>query len=448
MYLYFVSNILSIFVWLTEANQEVDYAAIKVDSIEKRDNLARAPTFNIDSRMYSYDYCDTFGDCEGTRYCYDPDAKERCDGGYSCFCSSYPYTNCSTSADCLSNDRCFQDTPTGHCISCAAGDDAYGLEPVDEGNCENDENGSNINPGYAFEDCHKDTDCVAPRECLGRSYVSCNTLSDWCYCTDPSHDECTTSDDCLENDRCVDFDGYAYSYCVSCYYKPYMLRGTFVDEGNCESFPSSPTETNPAKPSNVPSKSSTPSILSTPYPTWSSTPTVSKTPEPAESTTSIATATATFNLPISSSPEQSPSETTPSVSSPQPSYNQSTSPHPRQPFPFPNVCIAADTLVGLDTTDLVFADHRRASVLCDQFDSCATPGHMVQFKGYAMCMKEYCAVDGIRCVKRTKYVNSPKMRMGLRIQSKSKHLKFTALAASKETWLETTLLATLMRLGA
>lgn len=392
---------------LIEASPRVDQASVKTKPFPKHEIFAKPPPSNFDSRMYySLDRCETFADCEGSRYCRDPDTNRICDGGNRCFCRPFPYENCSTSADCLSNDRCFQDTPTGRCISCDVTDDAYGLEPVDEGNCENDEHGSNVIPGYAFTYCHDDAECVYPRKCqspssVGSTFGSCNIFSEWCACRDPTHYKCTTSNDCLENDRCVELNS-GPSLCASCAYEAKVLYGTFVDEGNCESFPSAPSQSISAKPSNAPSESSASATSNSPSPTRSSNPEESKSPEESES--------------------PKPAET-------------------------PSVCIAAEDLVDFDGSDLVFAENRRGGVLCDQFDSCATPGHMVEFRGRSMSMKEYCAVDSIHCVKRIKFVNSPKMKMGLRIKSKSKHLMFTALSASKETWLETRILAAILRLG-
>lgn len=390
----FVGIILFNYAWLIEASPRGGDAAIAVDSIRKYETLSEPPILNLNSRMYSYDSCETFADCDGYRFCYDPDTNRRCEEGIRCFCSADPFTNCSTSADCLSNDRCYQDVPNGRCISCNASDAADGLDPVDDGNCENGEHGSNISPGYAFIYCHEQTDCVSPRECFG-SAGACNTSSDWCLCSYPTHFLCTTSDDCLENDRCVVL-GSDVTLCASCVYTTSSSIVSFVDDGNCQTFSPSPFQSNADEQSPDPSKSSASSTSTPPNSTRSPNPRASETQEPTDA---------------------------------------------------PGVCIAADALVGLDALDMVFAENRRAGVLCDQFDSCATPGHMVEFRGRAMGMKDYCAKDGIHCVKRTKLVNSPKMKMGLRIQSKSTHLMFTAFSASKETWLETRILAALLRLG-
>lgn len=100
------------------------------------------------------------------------------------------------------------------------------------------------------------------------------------------------------------------------------------------------------------------------------------------------------------------------------------------------VCVAIESLKQFDRSSLVFDTDRRASVLCDQHENCATSGHIVVYKSKAMSMATYCLQLPISCHRTVKLVNSPKMKVGLRFSSFSKDLKFTALAAAKETQLE------------
>lgn len=111
------------------------------------------------------------------------------------------------------------------------------------------------------------------------------------------------------------------------------------------------------------------------------------------------------------------------------------------------VCISVDLLKAFETSSLVFSSHRRASVLCDQFQNCATPGHIVLFKSYPMSMATYCSQDSVSCTRRVKLVNSPRMKIGLRVPSFSKHLQFTALAAAKETLIEEAFLKLAVSMG-
>lgn len=113
-----------------------------------------------------------------------------------------------------------------------------------------------------------------------------------------------------------------------------------------------------------------------------------------------------------------------------------------------SVCIAVDSLSSFAETSLVFPAHRRASVLCDGHGNCATPGHMVVYRSTAMSMASYCGQKDVFCTRRVKLVNSPKMRIGLRVLSFSNDLEFTAFAAARETKLEETVLKMLVFMGA
>lgn len=110
------------------------------------------------------------------------------------------------------------------------------------------------------------------------------------------------------------------------------------------------------------------------------------------------------------------------------------------------VCIDASLLTHLDASQLIFGAHRRASVLCDGHGSCATPGHMVQYAKSVMSMSTYCETRAV-CSKRVAWVNSPKFQRRLRIQSHTRGLSFTPLAARYETVLEERGLQLLVALG-
>lgn len=109
------------------------------------------------------------------------------------------------------------------------------------------------------------------------------------------------------------------------------------------------------------------------------------------------------------------------------------------------VCIDAEALAHMPANELVYERHRRAKVLCDQWGSCATAGHIVRYRGVGMMMKKYCSIVG--CVQRVKEVNSPRYKMGLRIPCKSEGLVYTAFAARYESFVEETMLSTAVRLG-
>lgn len=73
---------------------------------------------------------------------------------------------------------------------------------------------------------------------------------------------------------------------------------------------------------------------------------------------------------------------------------------------------AVSSLTSLDPSKLVFSEHKKAGVLCDSTDNCATPGQMVEYEARAMMMRHYCKEVG-HCMKRVKLVNSIKMTAGL-----------------------------------
>lgn len=113
----------------------------------------------------------------------------------------------------------------------------------------------------------------------------------------------------------------------------------------------------------------------------------------------------------------------------------------------PRICVSVDALSGFSPEELVFGEHRRTSVLCDHYENCATPGHMVLYSGRAMMMRTYCEQLQYGCSQRVKFVNSPRMKAGLRIETKSESLKFLAFAASYESRTEEAFIAGLVRLG-
>lgn len=52
--------------------------------------------------------------------------------------------------------------------------------------------------------------------------------------------------------------------------------------------------------------------------------------------------------------------------------------------------MGVELLKMLDVSELVFAQNRCASVLCDGNGSCAMPGHMIVYNGVPMSMLMYC----------------------------------------------------------
>lgn len=111
------------------------------------------------------------------------------------------------------------------------------------------------------------------------------------------------------------------------------------------------------------------------------------------------------------------------------------------------VCVDAKALEEAGV-DLVYKDHQRGSVLCDQNGSCATPGHLVSWNGRPMMMKRYCAdIVNVLCNRRVMWVNSIRFRRKVVVSSKTIGLEYTALAARYESSMEELMLRAVVRLG-
>lgn len=111
-----------------------------------------------------------------------------------------------------------------------------------------------------------------------------------------------------------------------------------------------------------------------------------------------------------------------------------------------SVCVATHLLQSLPKHELVYDTHQPAVVVCDPFRSCATPGHIVVWRGIPMMMRSYCDIIA-SCKYAFMLVNSPKYRRGIQIKSDSPDLSFTSMAARYETRFEETLLTTAFRAG-
>lgn len=117
--------------------------------------------------------------------------------------------------------------------------------------------------------------------------------------------------------------------------------------------------------------------------------------------------------------------------------------------PEDEICVAAQHLEGVPRVRLVYAEDRRAAVLCDEQLSCATPGHMVVVGTQAepMMMATYCQREGVVCERKVMWVNSLRYEKKGRIASRTEGLAFTVLAARYGTGLEERVLKVAVRAG-
>lgn len=441
---------------------------------------------SVTGRQFNGDNCTSDSDCAAPRTCMDINARAGCAGADGCVCAALSNIVCEDSSDCLNMDRCYATESEGSiCLSCSLDVPSEGGAPVDAGNCGGDDGMDGVETGepsasddaadgleeddegitgegYNFERCGTDSDCVNPRRCFNPvSYKLCVSTDDNCVCVASDNSLCTASaEDCLRGDRCASAADQENGLCVSCGFEEdaldlaYVDGGAFVDAGNCAS--NAPTDA----PTITPASSNPPTAVASPTPTPTPTPTVSVDP-PAEAPTSSPSQTAR----VSRSPQPSVPTAGPATASPSSELPSATPDVTLQPPGTPGegespvesetadadadagVCISVDMLSGHPQSSLVYATHRRAAVLCDQFRNCATPAHIVLFDDVPLSMSEYCAQSDVACDARVALVNSPKMKVGLRIASRSRRLRFSALAATKETWLEVRLLKLVVAAG-
>ena len=108
-------------------------------------------------------------------------------------------------------------------------------------------------------------------------------------------------------------------------------------------------------------------------------------------------------------------------------------------------CVDARALAHLGAGELVYGTHVKARVLCDATGSCATPGHVVVFKGEAMMMRRYC--EKVGCENDVIDVNSPTYRKALRVASRTGGLEYTTFAARYESSIEESVIRLAVRAG-
>lgn len=229
---------------------------------------------------------------------------------------------------------------------------------------------------------------------------------------------------CIEGAVCAHDEEFNKTQCVSA-----AVEAAFFQ---FKAVPLNPGVVPPSDPPPAPkSPSPTPSPSPIPETRGDTTPLVSPQVRPTPSPSAIAV------LPSSPSAMSSPIPESLSAS-------PDSSGDEQQPTE-EGVCIDVALLENVDRQALVFEDHQWALVLCDKQGSCATKGHMVEYKGKGMMMRSYCAQVG--CEQKKTWVNSPKYSIGKRVKTKTEDLEFAALAARWGTTFEERGLKTAMRLG-
>lgn len=251
---------------------------------------------------------------------------------------------------------------------------------------------NSLSKEYAGEQCQTYTDCASSRQCWETtvdSLIPCSSSSTLCACNYSNGDRrCITSANCLFGDRCMNSTLATYSFCLSCNFSE-LVTDRFPD-----SYSKVDLDVETCK-----------GLLSN---------------ESTLSNTNMTNVNDNMNGNMSN------------VST---SNNETSS-----------VCIAVSSLAEVDSSQLLYQTHRQSHVLCDKFENCATPGHMVEFKGQPMMMKTYCELLG-KCRRQIKFVNGIRMKPGFRLPSKSSDMQFTAHAARYETRLEEMILRKVIIFG-
>lgn len=250
--------------------------------------------------------------------------------------------------------------------------------------------------GLTGDVCRNSENCLAPRTCRAgggnncalddvlceSAQISCSDADEVCYCYAVA--TCSCTDDCNDGEVCTEIP--AGKLCVS---NEILQESGWLNEISCAE------------------ESGEPNITDVPLP-------VSPDATASVSTVEIVEITPTA-LPDNGEPEESEDEP---------------------------VCVDVKALEGMD---LVFTKHVMASVLCDEFGSCATKGHIVTYHGEAMMMMSYCELVG--CVRKVLLVNSPVRRRGLRVASRTEGLEYTAFAARFATRVEEVVLSAVVKIG-
>lgn len=290
--------------------------------------------------------------------------------------------------------------------------------------------------GYSFSPCEVEDDCNGERVCvdpkgIGNGRVSeCTNCSYTCMCLQTATAYCSNCHECelyskddinSTRETCASNPGAPIGLCVS---KNLIKDGILVEFG-CNDFPDA---------------SFIPYLNPTPFFTPHFTPYF--TPE--------------FQGPCmvvkNNDTEDEPEENDTNESDPvddaiEPGYESGISDG--------KSCIETRMLLnesGLSVSSLVYTQDRRASILCDNFGTCTTPGHMIVYKSRPMTMRTYCSLSQDvlsthSCTNQVRFVNSPKFTPRSRFKSRTPQLLLTPFAATFETNLESAFLQIAIKLG-
>lgn len=408
------------------------------------------------------DSCKLSKECDRDRICVfqsKPLEFTPCDDEEECICS--PRTGpkvCAADDDCEEREICatIENFPNPLCLSTVLVGYIDILKPVSE----NSKAGRSPGSGFTLYPCQKDQECEGDRTCIlsdASEPTSCQ-MGDTCLCFPKEPKICSESQQCESREVCADYDDVRL--CVS-----EDVEATFqeISGDSANSKPEPPTDPTDPDSDMKPPESETddngdddltpkpPSppdnVVEDPAPgTGLSPPDNPDNPDPNKGDSdkpSSSSEDGSFSKPEESDESDDAEASEEPTSSTEPSASSSSS--PTESTDTNAACIDATALMHMDAADLVFPRHSWSNVLCDSNDSCATKGHIVTFNGEAMMMETYCGV--VTCSERVVQVNSPKYRRGLRVESKTEGLHYTAFAARYETSAEEAMMAAAVRVG-
>lgn len=361
------------------------------------------------------DPCRADHECTDDLYCTHRSNDQKlggCLGRRACTCISPTFTQCVSRKDCRDRETCVFVPDSLREPFCFSAKSAK-LSPYFR-----DLRNASAKPtptilptnGWTFDGCSNDGDCMqdVSRKCRHILFGAPCRGKEMCQCVLSGSNTCTRSEDCSSGEACVvvaDSVSNAIPECISREVLQLDYYKDVYDEN----------AGNQIQPISSPSPSASASTSQSPSASTSSSPTVS--------------------------PTVSPTPTASQDPSPDDLVSGSVSPESES-----EVCVDARALAHMHPSELVFSRPRRASVLCDESGSCATPGHLVTWRDKPMAMRTYCKLHA-RCTRAVKYVNSPRMKRFLRVQSQTQGLQYTPFAARFESHIEEHLLRALLRLG-
>lgn len=390
----YVSNVIRARLGLALANRQSDAS-------EEDDNGSAASS---SGDGLTGDDCTSDADCMLPRRCVSsPDG----------LCIPERPVFCSSNADCVDGESCFTLESARVCVS----DKLIGeRQPVPSEPTIAPVPGSGT--GLTLEDCSSDADCKSPRTCTSRG-----------ICVPETFQSCTSSTDCVDGETCFHSDSAGLGLvCISEAVIPPPDEGTGLTGDPCQ-------ESTSCAGSRVCSNLET---LQTCNGEGDCRCRPRRLPKQCEDDSECVTGEGCFDARdsfelIGTDTSEVPDEVL------QGKFCVSVMAIDDA------VCIGSHSLGHISREELVFEKDVVAHVLCDVDGSCATAGHMVVYKGRGMMMKSYCELTS--CVRKVMKVNSPKYRPRLTVQSLSKDLVFTALAARFQTRAEEGVLSAVVRFG-